>query len=313
MSEPEVKKELTEAEKRQLLRERRKAKMAKGQASDRLNNILSQGSSVKTNVKSVLDEEESVAKATSPSLSNEEDDPEIQDITSIAMQPPISPTPPIGEGTPEDIDAIFNKIFQQQQQQSGDFKEGDGNDPMANLMKMFSEGVPEPGLSRATTEKPFDQDPAIAKYQMELYEYQQYQHKLWKFRFLIIRFICTSVNFFYHFLTIPDNAFRASSHSYVRGLVSSTPVNTFIMWFLTIEAAILASYYFISSKNGLFQTRNENSLILKGLSLGAMVLPQLNAIKPIVARVFQYHDLVGIVLGDLALVVVYFGLLSFTR
>lgn len=35
---------LSAEEKRRLFRERRQAKMAKGQATDRLNNILSQGS-----------------------------------------------------------------------------------------------------------------------------------------------------------------------------------------------------------------------------------------------------------------------------
>ncbi|RLV89699.1 Golgi to ER traffic protein 2 [Spathaspora sp. JA1] len=302
--EPKV--ELTDAEKRQLLRERRKAKMTKGNATERLNNILSQGSSVKASgVKSVLDKEEESASEPSPTISSHEDDPEIQDISSIAMQPPPSATPPIGEGTPEDIDAIFNKIFQQQTT-SGDGQTNE--DPMARLMKMFAEGAPP---EQGTNQPSFDQDPNISKYQKELYEYQQYQQKLWRFRFLIIRFICTSFNFFYHFLTI--GSFRASSHSYIRGLVSDTPVNMFLMWFLTIEAVILSSYYFISSKTGLFQLKHENNIILKGLSLGSMIFPQLNTITPIVARAFRYHDLVGILFGDLALVVVYFGLLSFTH
>lgn len=55
MSEPVVDTaELSAEEKKRLLRERRQAKMSKGKATARLNNILSQGSSVKTSgVKSV--------------------------------------------------------------------------------------------------------------------------------------------------------------------------------------------------------------------------------------------------------------------
>ena len=94
------------AEEKRLLRERRQAKMAKGQATDRLNNILSQGSSVKTTgVKSVLDEPQPTA--TSSAIHDE--DPDIQDISEIASPPP--PTPPIGEGSPENIDDIFQKCF----------------------------------------------------------------------------------------------------------------------------------------------------------------------------------------------------------
>ena len=57
----------------------------------------------------------------------------------------------------------------------------------------------------------------------------------------------------------------------------------------------------------------KNSFVLKAMSMGSMVLPQLEHYKPLVARVLGYYELLGIVLGDLSLVIVLFGLLSFAN
>lgn len=333
--------QLSEAEKRKLLRERRQAKMAKGNASSRLNTILSQGASVTTQVTSVLDksqestesEEQETPSSSSPASadttslpSHHDDDPDIQDITSIATQTFASPTPPIGEETPEDIDEIFRKVFQQASAASGlrgsggigaGGAPGDLNDPMAQFMKMFTEGANDSQSdllnAAAAASGGAAADPTANKYQTELYAYNVYQQNLWKFRFLIVRYLFTGFNFFYHFFTIPDQLFHASSHPYVRGLVSPTPLTGFITWFFTAEVLIVASYYMISVKTGIFNTKHENHLIMKGISLGSMFLPQLTQIRPYISRGLAYYDLIGIVLGDLSLVVVLFGLLSFIR
>lgn len=307
---------LTDAEKRRILRERRQAKMAKGNATNRLNTILSQGAAVPTTVTSVLDKEQEPATttglATSTGISTHEphhdEDPEIQDITSIVTQPVEAPTPPIGSETPEDIDAIFRKVFQQASPKEGASGE---NDPMAQFMKMFSEGAA--GLEGGESADFLKSPAQDASGMNDVYAYNAYQQNLWKFRFLIVRYVVTAFNFFYHFLTIPDQLFHASSHSYVRGLVSETPLSGFITWFFTTEVLIVATYYMISVKTGVFHTKHENSFIIKAVSLGAMVLPQLAQLKPYVSRALAYYDLIGIVLGDLSLVVVLFGLLSFIR
>lgn len=297
---------LSAEEKRRLLRERRQAKMAKGQATDRLNNILSQGSSVKTTgVKSVLDEPQPTA--TSSAIHDE--DPDIQDISEIASPPP--PTPPIGEGSPENIDDIFQKMLQQQVQ--GKDGKVDPNDPIVQIMNMFKDGsgadAPQEGDVNANE---FSNDPVENKYQQDLQAYNTYQQKLWKSRFLVIRVVVTLFNFFYHYLNVPS--FHASNYSYVRDLAQDEfPVRNFFTWFAAFEVIIVLQYYTVFHKLGLFHAANQNSMIMKLMSMGSMVLPQLNTYQPLVARFLGYYELFGIIFGDLSLVIVLFGLLSFTK
>ncbi|EMG49598.1 GET2 Golgi to ER traffic protein 2 [Candida maltosa Xu316] len=298
MSEPtDQPAELSAAEKKRLLRERRQAKMAKGQATDRLNNILSQGSSVKASgVKSVLDEEK-------PSIPEHDDDPDIQDIAEIAIPP--APTPPIGEEPPQDIDSIFHKMLNQHTQ--GKISD-DPNDPLNQIMKMFNEGGAGANLPNDSTQA-FSDDPVEAKYQQDLQAYNTYQQKAWKFRFLVIRAMLTLFNFFYHFVTLPS--FQASNYTYVRDLSNDEdPVRNFFTWFATCEVVIVATYYSVFHSLGLFHAANQNSIVLKLMSMGSMVLPQLAAYQPLVARTFGYFELIGIIVGDLSLVIVLFGLLS---
>lgn len=301
MSEPVVDTaELSAEEKKRLLRERRQAKMSKGKATARLNNILSQGSSVKTSgVKSVLDQEKEAT-------SSHDDDPEIQDITEITTPPPR--TPPIGEDAPQDIDKIFQTMLQQQQQRGQGANTAD--DPFAQIMKMFNQTEgPDSLINEGSAST---QDPTEIKYHQELLEYNTYNQKLWKFRFLLVRLLVTLFNFFYHYTSISD--FHASNYAYVRDLSSEEyPVRDFFTWFATSEVVLVAAYYSVFHSLGLFHAANQNSIILKVMSMGSMILPQLESYKPLVARFLGYYELLGIVLGDLSLVIVLFGLLSFAN
>ncbi|CAI5757421.1 unnamed protein product [Candida verbasci] len=282
--------ELTPAEKQKILRERRQAKMNKGKATDRLNNILSQGSSVKTSsVTSILDQEKPSSTTSSsidqtPSYSATiaaDEDPDHQDISTITP----SPT--------EDIDTIFNKILKQQQDEHTE------SDPMSQFMKMFNDQQQQP-----------TPQPQETKYNQEYQLYQNYQSKLWKFRFLIIRISAVLVNFGYHFMTIPK--FHASTYINVRDYSpTDANISQFITLFSAVEVVIIASYYFICQKYGLFHAANSNNIILKIVSQGAMFLPQLKRYEIILARVLGYYDLIGIIIGDLSFVVVLFGLLSY--
>lgn len=295
---------LSAEEKKRILRERRQAKMAKGQATDRLTNILSQGSSVKTSgVKSVLDQ----PQPTSSPIHDE--DPDIQDISELATPPP--PTPPIGEGAPENIDDIFQNMLQQVKGPDGKV---DPNDPIAQIMKMFSEGAgadgaPQQGDANAAH---FSNDPVENKYQQDLQNYNTYQQKLWKSRFLVIRLLLTLFNFFYHYLNVPT--FQASNYAYVRDFSHEEyPVKDFFTWFATCEVLVIATYYSVFHNLGLFHAANQNSLIMKLMSMGSMVLPQLSTYQPLVGRFLGYYELFGIIFGDLSLVIVLFGLLSFVN
>jgi len=73
---------------------------------------------------------------------------------------------------------------------------------------------------------------------------------------------------------------------------------------------VIATYYLISVKHGLFKNTTENNIFVKILSFGSMVLPQLESYRPLIVRALAYYELLGIALSDLSLVVVLFGLLS---
>lgn len=309
---------MTPEEKKQALRERRAAKMAQGNATSRLNSILSQGSSVQDkNVSSVLDQPET----TKVPVASADDDPEIQDIVSV-------------EPKEADIEEIFSKMFGQGQAQGlGQglaLAPGDQDEFTKMMMSMLggeagAEGAPNPfgagspfaGGSNPLAglfggpEGPAAPTDATSQYELDLAKYNLYQQKVWKSRFLVVRFVAVLGNFLYHFSSSSD--FVASSHSYIRGLVPATPLTSFITIFATIEIVLLSSFYVISAQNKLFQTASDNSLIVKGINFGSMFLPVLGTFKPVIVRMLGYYELLGMILGDMALVVVLFGLLSNRR
>ncbi|KAI5963741.1 GET2 [Candida pseudojiufengensis] len=318
MSEAKDIPQLSEEEKRRILRERRQNKMAKGKATDRLNDILNQGTSVKaSSVTSVLDKPEPKTATTTidstptsnkitPNTSSHDDDPEIQDISDVAL-----PYKPMAEQNP-DFDDMFQKLLQQQgQHHQQNHQQGtSGHNPMDDLFKMFGDlGGNESNENFDFSNQPQFQNPNELKYQKDLSNYYIYQQKLWNFRFLIIRILATLINFIYHYINIPS--FISSKHSYVRDLKIVYPINGFITWFFTIEIAIIASYYIIFEKLGLFHASNKKSFILQGINMLSMFIPNLNSYKPLITRLLGYKALLGIFLGDLSLVIVLFGLLSY--
>lgn len=274
-------------EKKRILRERRQAKMAAGKASGRLNDILSLGSSVKENsAVSVLDKEVETPI--------EHDDPEIQDISTVE-----------DARAPEDMEKMFQNMFANSNAQgSGD--QDQFSQMMMNMMSGQGAGGSPFGDIDPNAPNPFEINPEQAKYETDLIAYNAYEQRKWKFRFLVIRYVATLTNFFYHFVNF--STFTASSHSYIRGLASDS--SRFAIYFLTIEVAILSSFYLVSLDKNLLLNNSEKSYIMKGLGFGSMVLPQLASYKPLVGRLLGYYEIFGMFLGDLALVIVLFGIFS---
>ncbi|KAK6459531.1 Golgi to ER traffic protein 2 [Scheffersomyces xylosifermentans] len=330
-------------ERKRILRERRAAKMKQGNATNRLNTILTQGSSVKdvTPVKSVLDDENislsrphtpvatttsvesPIAKSSSKPKENtihtihHDSDPDHQDISSIlGANSHINDSKDSVANSNEDIDEMFKKIFGGQAP-GGAFPNlggagasgAEGEDPFAQMMKMLGQQGGAGG-NGGDQPNPFGANPEEIQYQQQLTAYRTYQHKLWKCHFLVVRYLSILANFFYHFIYVEDSSFQSSSHSYIRGLAHHTPAQSFFVYFSTIEVVILATYYFLGTKEGFFTTTTSNNFIIKILDMGAMVLPQLAQIRLIAVRVLGYYELLAVVLGDLSLVVVLFGLLS---
>lgn len=284
--------EISPEERKRLLRERRQAKMKAGNASERLNTILSQGSSVKTApVVSTLDK----PKDAPPS---HDDDPEIQDLDTITGQS-AAPEP--------NFDDMLSQIFGANPGAANAGPNTDSaTDPFAQMMNMFQQ---QQGQTPADSPA---QDPSSPEeiYRRQLRDFNVYQQKVWKFRFLVIRYAAVLANFWYHFVTFNNTGFKAASYSYVRGLLTESH-SSFISIFFAVELVVLSSYYIIGTQKHLFQASGENSLIIKGMSMGSLVLPQLLQYQPLVIKVLGYWDLLNMLLGDVYLVVFLFGITSF--
>lgn len=294
--------------------------MGKGNASDRLNTILSQGSSTKTTeAVSVLDSTKKPITTTSGSVTptsmgkpsiNPDDDPDIMDIGHFVEQKNAA-----DEGG-NDFDQFFNKIM------GGNGAQSNGDDPIAKtMMDMMNqqEGENDDPFSKAmmnmmSQQEGASNDPTAANqdvaYQKQLLAHNIYQQRLWKYRFLVVRILAVLINFFYHYLTLDGHSFRSSPHFYIRGFIPQNSMTSFITWFLTCEVAILASFYFVTSTTKAFANANDNSIILKGISMGSMVLPQLRAYQPMAIRIANYWELFGMFLVDISLVVILFGFFS---
>lgn len=322
--------ELSAEEKRRLLRERRQAKMAKGKASERLNDILSQGSSVKSGaVVSKLDEPKPEPEVETPasavSSNNDHNDPEIQDIDTVAnkdsipedvdidkiLQNMLSGNPNAVTGNNSSTDDLFAKMMSDMMKQGPGGNEGGAggaggaDDMFQKMMGNFMNPLNSEGGN-------MNDDSEEAQYQRDLAAYNSYQQRLWKFRFLVARTLLTITNFFYHFHHL-DDSFMSSSYSYVRGIPPTSAVSSFITFFFTSEIVILASYYIVCTNIGTFKNARDNGWIGKGISMGSMFLPQLEQFKPLIFRFLGYFELIKMFLGDVCIIIVLYGLLSFLR
>lgn len=278
----------SDREKQRILRERRQAKMAKGGASDRLNKILSQGSSVKTSAVSVLDQPQPA-----------DHDPEGLDISTIASKP--TPEPEL------DIDAMLNLVLGGNMGAGGAANGDPGSDPFTQMMmNMMQGGGPEGMLGQEGGTNPMS---ANMEYQQQLIAYNLYQQRKVRHRFLVVRMVSILANFVYHFLTISDFSFLPSANPFIRSIPPTSSVSSFFQIFVAIEAVLVAAYI-AASRN---VPSNNNGLLVKGISMAAMFVPKLQRFQPLIMKIIGCWDTVTFVLNDLGLVVLLFGLISFRR
>lgn len=303
---------MTPEEKRKILQERRQAKMKGGNATERLNNILNLGSSVKSSVSSVLDRElnptktstsnnnidsASVKSQTTFIKSHPDDDPDTLDIEQLvghrAQPQAFQLTNTLDESVP-DPNAFFNSLFGETSGKLGD------QDPisamMTNMMNL---------QQRYEGENP--ESLKDMEYESKLLNYKRYRQKQLKFKFLIMRYLLITLNFVYHYINFAQ--FRSSSYSYIRQEFSSNSYQ-FIYIFLSLEAVILSSYYLISSNRKVTENIGTDSFILKVVSMASMVIPTLSQYQGLIAILLSYWEIFNIFIGDLALLVVLFGITS---
>lgn len=302
---------LSAEEKKRLLRERRQKKMSQGKASDRLNLILGLGLSVKADLATlVLDKPLAVSLATD-TTPHSSPNPE----TTQVFSPVRSNTPDL-HGDPADID--ISKLSKKQVDQSDDIDEifsnlmggvgganheggNDMNQMLSNMLKggpggFGGQGVP-PAMANALPEE--------IEYNTKLTQYQLYQAKKLKFQFLVVRYAAILGNFVYHFVNHGD--FIALQLPEIRQQIVSSEVLLFFQIFLAIEAVVVLAWYVVLRKHHL---SGEGGLILKGFQMALMFLPQLEQYRPLITQLLGYWLVLGVIFGDLSLVMVLFGLLS---
>lgn len=308
---------VSEEERKRILRERRQAKMSKGKASERLNTILNQGASVNANsAVSVLDTPEAASTSidSKPEVTEVDDDivhddPEIQDIDTVIQK--IAKTDSLGENPaqPPDMDALFNQIFGGAGgagMPSGGTGDGAGNaDPFSQMMMqmMGGQGGDKSNPFAGSGAQGF---PEASSYDSEMAKYTEYQHQVYKWRFLIVRYGLILINFVYHYLNEPF--FRSSSLIAVRAETFNT--SSFMTWFVSCEVLVLSAYYVLCFSRFNHHVSG-NSWVIKLLDMGLMVLPKLAQYKQLVITLFGYYDLLSIVLNDVSFMVILFGLTSY--
>lgn len=257
--------------------------MAKGGASDRLNKILSQGSSVKTSAVSILDQPKAA-----------DQDPDAVDISTVASKP--TPEPEV------DIDAMLNLVF------GGNMAPGGANgDPLADpFTQMMMNMMQSEGFPGAADSSPMAGN---LDYQQQLVAYNLYQQKKIRHRFLVVRILAILGNFLYHFLNIHDFSFLPSSNPFIRSIPPASAVGSFFQVFVAIEAILVAAYI-ANSRN---VPSNNNGLLVKGISMAAMFAPKLQRFQPLILKVIGWWDVVSFILTDVWFVVFFFGLISYRR
>lgn len=287
--------ELSADEKRRVLRERRQAKMA-AKSGDRLNTILSSGGSVKLAPPPAAAPETPPVPASAPApAATAEDDP--ADVV-LSHSAPVTVAP--ADEQPPDFDEVLSKLFGAPAGAAGAAAsnataQGAADaDPFAMMMQMLGEGATGGGLGAAGPDTAAPADAAAAA--------AQYEHRRTHARFLMVRYLATLANFVYHYLD--GYALQASLHSYIRAALLNS--SRFFAWFVTCEVAILAAY-FLSARH---HAAAQNNFVLRGMSMVAMVVPQVQRYRPAVAAALRYWEVLGMVVADVALVVVLFGITS---
>lgn len=166
------------------------------------------------------------------------------------------------------------------------------------LLMMNSMGEGQQGLN-----------PEHMLYQAQMEQYRLYAQKMWKARFLAVRMVLHTANFWYHYFA-SNGGMSAASYSYVRHQAVSPAAQRFFEVFITMEVVIIASYYLIMSKEKLLWALSRDHFLSRGLSMLSAVAPVAARYKPVVDLALVYWGGVSILMGDIMLLVFYYGATS---
>ncbi|ODV94340.1 hypothetical protein PACTADRAFT_35145 [Pachysolen tannophilus NRRL Y-2460] len=320
--------ELSEAEKRKILRERRAAKLAKGGGTDRLNKITGINGPAFSNKTTSFEENENqrveeidskddnqnkdkVAEINTGSVVGNvgkdanylenEDDPENSDITELGMGAGLHQQQQQQQQQQQlDIDKLLQEMFMNSSAANHQHHHQDNDgDPLLND-PLFSKFLST--LKGDENEQQQQQQEQLSA--EEIKKRQALQQKLllnfkkFKYRFLIVRFLIIVSLLFYSFFN--ENLYESSLiFNY------SNQKSNFYIYFLTLELGF-AIFYMIFIDNN--EKNNIDSIIVKTLNLIGGFIPQ--KYKKLLLLLAKYQEMINFFLNDLSIVILFFGISS---
>ncbi|CCD22465.1 GET complex subunit GET2 NDAI_0A03080 [Naumovozyma dairenensis CBS 421] len=273
--------EISEAEKRRILRERRQKKLANGGASNRLNKITGQ-------VDSHLS-------------------------TESPLETPKDQVSPIISATETPIPAAYTKAgVNKESHRAGDFKD---NDPQVELFKKLAElqgadkstpdlfsllGSLKDGMSK--TNEPAVGQPQINPVDEKMLQYHDYLVNRLKAYTILIRWL----------ILLPF-IYMVVSSSYASEMFFTKPSN-FFMIFTSFEIITMSIYYQalqrIEEKNNV-NTLNNSSIIMKIVSMVPEGVLPIKDLKGKAALILQYQQVLSMFVTDICFVIIMVGIFSY--
>lgn len=287
--------ELSEAEKRKILRERRQKKFSNGGGSTRLNKITGQVDS-KLSTESPLDSSRSspIVITEKKDVSTDFPDPEIPTIGADAKKN-VTSTSDAGEAQVN----LFKKL--------ADMQQGGSNPDLFSLLKSMNGDASNESLFQNL---PSSQEGEITPVDTELLKYHDYLVNRLKAKTILIKWLFFLLPYLY--LVTRDG--RPSLIPVPEIFTIFLDPSYFFMIFTSFEMVVTSIYYQklqSIEKTNKVNTLDNSSKIVKLVSMvpeGIIPIPNL---KGKITLALQYWDVLSLFLTDLCFVLLFMGILAY--
>ncbi|QLL32358.1 hypothetical protein HG536_0C05270 [Torulaspora globosa] len=299
--------ELSDAEKRRLLRERRQKKFGNGGASSRLNKITGQVPDSQLDTSSPLDSPSSAEASETPvsserAVGNTASTLEMDELIASVSKPPSSGMPPRSQGTrsvredgsksPQSADPqldLFKRLMGSQQ--------SDGSEP--DLMSIFQSMN---GDGDGETPTPFETEP-VDQRMLDYHNFLVNRLKAWS---ILLKWLILSL---YVYLITKESA--SHNLSLPQWLIEPS---SFFPVFVGFEIVATSIYYqrlqSIEKSNNVDTLRN-NSKIAKLVSLLPAQGHPIANLKGKILMALQYWDVLSMLITDVCFVLIAMGVCSY--
>ncbi|CUS23303.1 LAQU0S09e01750g1_1 [Lachancea quebecensis] len=300
--------EISDAERRRILREKRQQKFSKGGASTRLAKITGQTENSFLSTESPLDSRESSypAQETKSSTGNEDSTKQMDELlakatsktTSKASSPPGSAEQQ--SGNPElDLFAQIAKLQQNANNGTDPADPSGAPDIFAQLMASMQQDESKGGSPGATAQQPID--PAVVEaHNIAVNKLKSYT--------ILVKWLFFLLPYLYYITRSARDAFQHNAVNYV------LDKSNFFTVFTTFEIVALSVYYQLlmsAEKSHNVNTLDNNSKILKLVSMVPPGLVPIPNLRGKVVQALQYWDVVSMYLTDLCFAIVLAGFFQY--